>query len=157
MCRKSFTKDDILVANEFNNFFSSVGQTTISKVKSLADEFKYDLTKSAFKPRTHAESEQFVFKTVECKQVYDIVSSMPTNKSPGIDKISMRVIKDSLPAILPTITSIINASLVTGTFPCAWKMAEITPIPNEVTTSNRTTTDLSRSYQFCPKYVRRRH
>ena len=56
---------------------------------------------------------------------------MPTNKSPGIDKISMRVIKDSLPAILPTITSIINATFVTGTFPCAWKMAEITPIPKE--------------------------
>ena len=31
MCRKSFTKDDILVANEFNSFFSSVGQTTLAK------------------------------------------------------------------------------------------------------------------------------
>ena len=56
---------------------------------------------------------------------------MPTNKSPGIDKITMRVIKDSLPAILPTITSIFNASLTSGVFPSAWKMAEITPIPKE--------------------------
>lgn len=40
-CRRSFTKDDILVANEFNTFFSSIGQTTIEKIKSLADECKY--------------------------------------------------------------------------------------------------------------------
>ena len=102
-CRRSFTKDDILVANEFNTFFSSIGQTTIEKVKLLADECKYDQTKSVFTPRIYAESEQFVLQTVESKQVHDIINSMPTNKSPGIDKISMRVIKDSLPAILPTI------------------------------------------------------
>ena len=56
---------------------------------------------------------------------------MPTNKAPGINKIPMRVIKDSLPVILPTITSIINTSFVTGTFPLLWKMAEVTPIPKE--------------------------
>ena len=43
----------------------------------------------------------------------------------------MRVVKDSLPVILPTLTSIINASFVTGTFPSLWKMAEVTPIPKE--------------------------
>ena len=46
---------------------------------------------------------------------------MPTNRSPGIDKITMRVIKDSLPAILPMITSIFNASLTSGVFSSAWK------------------------------------
>jgi hypothetical protein len=51
-CQTSFTKDDVLVANEFNTFFSSIGQTTIEKIKSLADECKYDLTKSVFIPRT---------------------------------------------------------------------------------------------------------
>ena len=56
---------------------------------------------------------------------------MPTNKAPGINKIPMRVIKDSLPVILPTITSIINASFVTGKFPLLWKMAEVTRITKE--------------------------
>ena len=92
---------------------------------------KYDLTKSVFTPRIYAESEQFVLQTVESKQVHDIINSMPTNKSPGIDKISMQVVKDSLPAILPMITSIFNASLTSSVFPSAWKMAEITPIPKE--------------------------
>ena len=66
---------------------------------------------------------------MECKQIEDIIHFMATNKTPGIDKISVRVIKDSLSVISPTITSIINASFVSGTFPRVWKMAEITPIP----------------------------
>ena len=43
------------------------------------------------------------FKTVECSQVAQVVRSMSLNKSPGIDKLPTRVIKDSLPAILPVI------------------------------------------------------
>ena len=156
-CRRSFTKDDILVANEFNTFFSSIGQTTIEKVKLLADECKYLPTKSVFTPRIYAESEQFVLQMVESKQVHDIINSMPTNKSPGIDKISMRVIKDSLPAILPTITSIFNASLTSGVFPSAWKMAEITPIPkegdHEQANNNRPISLLPMLSKVCEKVV----
>ena len=129
--QRTFSKDDKSVANEFNTFFSSVGQATVDKINSLADECKYNLAKPGFKSRAHGESEQFAFHTVECKQIQDIISAMPTNKAPGIDKISMRVVKDSLPVILPTLTSIINASFVTGTFPSLWKMAEVTPIPKE--------------------------
>ena len=53
---------------------------------------------------------------------------MSRNKAPGIDKVPIRVIKDSLPAILPSITSIINASFQLSTFPSRWKIAEVTPI-----------------------------
>ena len=82
---------------------------------------------------------------------------MPTNKSPGIDKISMRVIKDSLPVILPTITSIFNASLTSGVFPSAWKMAEITPIPKECdheqANNNRPISLLPMLSKVCEKVV----
>ena len=54
---------------------------------------------------------------------------MPTNKACGIDKILMRLMKDSLLAIPLTLTSIINPSFVTGTFPLRWKTAQVTPIP----------------------------
>ena len=56
---------------------------------------------------------------------------MPSNKATGIDKITIRVIKDCLPAILPTITMIINNSLVSETFPSSWEIAEVTPIPKD--------------------------
>ena len=55
--QKTFTKDDNVVANEFNSFFSSVGQTSTSKINSLAEECNYELAQSEFKPRSYPESE----------------------------------------------------------------------------------------------------
>ena len=57
-------------------------------------------------------SEQFTFNYVDCKQVADVITAMPSNKAPGIDKVPTRVLKDSLLITLPSITSIINASLL---------------------------------------------
>lgn len=53
---------------------------------------------------------------------------MPTGKAPGNDKIPLRVIKDCLPAILPTLTSIVSNSLTSGVFPSIWETAEEIPI-----------------------------
>ena len=50
---------------------------------------------------------------------------MPANKSPRIEKIPVRTIKDSLPATLPMITALINASCTRGIFPRSWKLAEV--------------------------------
>ena len=128
---KTYTQDDETVANMFNDFFTSVGQSTVDKIKALASEYNYDLTKLNFVPRHYPLSEQFSFHPVECKQVEQIVTSMPSNKAPGLDKVSVRVIKDCLPTILPSITHIINSSLGNGTFPSVWKKAVVTPIPKE--------------------------
>lgn len=56
---------------------------------------------------------------------------MAPNKSPGIDKIPLRVIEDCLPAILPLITSNINATFLSAQFPNAGRIAEVTPILKE--------------------------
>ena len=57
--------------------------------------------------------------------------AMASNKAPGIDKVPIRVIKDCLPAILPSITSIINTTFESAIFPNMWKIAVVTPIPKE--------------------------
>ena len=58
---------------------------------------------------------------------------MASIKSPGIGKMlnnQCRVINDCLPAILPPLTSIINAIFQFDTFPSGWKAAaEVTSIP----------------------------
>ena len=126
--RKTYSKEDKLVANEFNKFFTSIGQNTIHKIQSLANECNYDLKQASFVPKCYPLSQQFTFRTVECSEIEHIVNSMPTGKAPGIDKISLRVIKDCLPAILPTLTSIISNSLTSGIFPFVWKTAEVIPI-----------------------------
>ena len=66
-----------------------------------------------------------------CDEVQKVITSVPSDKAPGIDKISIRVIKHSLPAILPSLTSIINESLASNTFPIEWKTAEVIPVLKE--------------------------
>ena len=78
---------------------------------------------------------------------------MATNKAPGIDKIPVKVIKDCLPAILASLTSIINALFTTNTFPDAWKLAEVTPVlksgDHEVLSNNRPISLLSVLSKVC--------
>ena len=70
-------------------------------------------------------------KAVENEQVENIINSMPSNKAPRVDKITIRAIKDCLSAILPTIRIIINNTFVSETFPSTWKIAKATPIPKD--------------------------
>ena len=120
------------MADEFNCFFARKGENTVKKINAMADDFNYKLKETPFTRKVYPTSEQFSFSAVECNQVETIVKSMASNKGPGIDKIPTRVIKDCLPAILTSITSIINISLLTASFPSTWKNAEVIPVPKDV-------------------------
>ena len=48
---KVYSKDDKTVADDFNNFFPSVGKSTNSKIESLAEEHNFVLHKNAFTPK----------------------------------------------------------------------------------------------------------
>ena len=93
------------MANEFNNFFVNISKNTIQKIISLAEQFRCEEHDFTFVPREYPVSEQFFFDEVQ-----KIIKSMAPKKSPGIDKMPLRVIKDCLPGILPSVTSIINAT-----------------------------------------------
>ena len=59
------------------------------------------------------------------------ITLMRSDKAPGIDKINIRVIKHSVPAILPSVTSSHNESLASNTFPIEWKTAEVISLLKE--------------------------
>ena len=48
---KVYSKDDKTVADDFNNFFASVGKSTNSKIESLAEEHNFVLHENAFTPK----------------------------------------------------------------------------------------------------------
>jgi hypothetical protein len=129
--KKCFSSDDKAVANNFNQFFTSVGSNNVTKIKSLAKENNHTPSQLPFVQRSYTKSEQFTFEPVECSLVEYVVKSMPGNKAPGMDQIPICVIKDCLPVISPWITSIINKSLANNIFPNTWKIADVTPIPKE--------------------------
>ena len=119
------------MADDFNNFFASVGKSAYFKTESSAEEYKFVLHENTFTPKCFPTSEQFTFNYVDCKQVVDVISAMPSNKAPWINKVPPRVLMDSLLITLPFITPIFNASRLVSTFPEVWKTAEITPIPKQ--------------------------
>ena len=125
-----YSDDDKTVANRFNQFFTSIGEITNEKIKLLANKYGYAPVQPTVSPE-FPSAEQFTFTRVDCQGIKKTVSSLATNKAPGIDKLPARVIKDSAPVIIPSITSIINTSLTTSTFPADWKIAEVSPILKE--------------------------
>jgi hypothetical protein len=83
--------------------------------------------------------------------------SKPTNKAPGKDKESMRIIKDCLPVILGPLTDIINASLTSSEFPQSWQEAEVIPLikdgDHELPSNNRSLSSLIVVSKICEKVV----
>ena len=114
------------MAEEFNVFFTSVGVRAAETAAELAAEYNL----ATLDPPTLTdipEAEQFRLCPVTCYEIQKIVMSFSSNKAPGLDKVSMSVIKDALPCILPILSQIVNCSLLTSVFPTAWKKAEVIP------------------------------
>ena len=53
------------------------------------------------------------------------LSKIPSNKATGLDGISVRVLKEALPAISSSLDLIYNASISSGRFPAAFKIAKV--------------------------------
>ena len=125
-----YTRDMKELADEFNIFYTSVGVKVAEESKKIAiannltlvqpNEFVFD-----------NNTDEFCFYPVSSYEIRKIVNSFPSNKAPGMDKVSVAVIKDALPIILPTLTEIVNRSLLTAVFPLAWKKSEVIPILKE--------------------------
>ena len=125
------SEDPTGLANELNDFFTSVGSITAQKARDLSLHHGLNVNLDVPTPlhiSTDVSPELFVLHQVTENQVERVIRSLPSNKAPGMDKISSRILKDSLPSTLTTITHIVNNSFVTNTFARAWKTAEVTPI-----------------------------
>ena len=93
-----YQKDGI--AEDFNHFFASVGNRTADATAKLAAGNNLRIQATLSPNRLLCDQSQteelFNFSPVTCEDVRHIISSMPTNKSPGSDKVSVRVIKHCL-------------------------------------------------------------
>ena len=90
-----YSRDTELVDNDFNQFLSSVGRNAAQTAAQLAIDNNINISDTSLisPPTTKNSSEKlFNFTPVTCTQVERIVSSMPSNKSPGPNKVSTRII-----------------------------------------------------------------
>ena len=59
--QKTYSKDTKVLADEFNQFFASIGENTVKKMNALVEKFSYELNEPAFVPPKYPSSEDFAF------------------------------------------------------------------------------------------------
>jgi hypothetical protein len=97
------------VADQFNQFFLSVGKNTADVSIRLAEENNITVEETPLETVYMPSQDLFSFWTVTSEEVCRVIASLPLNKSPGPDKINSRILKDCLPVILsPLIHSLLH-------------------------------------------------
>jgi hypothetical protein len=91
---------------------------------------KFNLPSPDEEPHTICE-DVFKFQPITTSHVSQLIDELLLNKSPGIDKIPAKVVKDCKIHIVDQIANLINCPLHTCTFPSAWKLAEVIPLMRE--------------------------
>ena len=131
----STLEDHKTLANKFNKYFTSVGKLTAYKANLIIEEQGFHKEWGPREERMeiglHAEQEGFEFQNVNETDVKSVIKSLASNKASGYDKISARVLKDSCESIAPVISRLVTNSFQVASFPKAWKIAEVIPVPKE--------------------------
>ena len=143
-------------ANEFNSYFASVGSSTAEAVIKLAHDQSIPVIE--FEPvKDMPETEQFLLSQNTQEELITTVRSMPSNKSPGIDKVSINVLKDCLAVVSKPLTDLINLSFTSNTFHATWKIAEVVPHVKEgdleIANNNRSISLSVPNSKICEKIV----
>ena len=112
--------DKLQIAQEFNNFFSTVGEKLNKSCKAPNQSF----AKYLQKPQVSS----FFLQPVTTHEVLNIVKSLKNKYSYGFDEISTNLIKSVIQYILEPLTFIFNLSLESGTVPDKLKIAKVIPI-----------------------------
>ena len=100
------TEDPFSQANKFNKLYTSVGISAALNAKTLAEVHGFDSLDNKSTPcplNSCLHDEQcplFEFQPVTEEEVGKIIRSLPSNKTPGLDKVTARVRKYSLPITL---------------------------------------------------------
>ncbi len=118
------TTDSKNVANEFNKYFTSIGNQLGSKFEKSNMKCPCNSVCS----EQHCSTSKFKFNAISPEFVLDQICNMLNTKSPGLDQFNVRLLKLAGPYIANCLSHICNLSLCTSTFPEEWKRAKVTPI-----------------------------
>ena len=118
--RDKIITDPIEIANNFNDFFSSIAEDIVSEIPfTRAKPLDYI---------TEYPDLNFAFKPVNRTKVGEIINELESKSSLDINGYSTILIKKVSSSILTPLTHIINLSLSTGVFPDSLKISRVCPI-----------------------------
>ena len=116
--RGNIISDGFQMAEFLNEYFSSV--FTTENISSLPVPF------TKFKGNTSGHLGQLFVVTP--KMIAQKIKKMKDNKSPGVDGIPPKLLKEIVEQISTPLANCFNLSLEEGIVPSEWKEANITPL-----------------------------
>jgi hypothetical protein len=111
------------LANEFCNFFIN----KVKKIRTFIDDCGVSCPELMLDTHAKPSCRLSNFKLLSEDAMLAIINKSAT-KSCALDPLPTWLLKRHLPTLLPTITTIVNASLKSGIFPSVLSTASITPI-----------------------------
>ena len=109
-----------MVANSFNQYFTSVAQKLVEKMKPAATDFKDFLV--------HSNLNSIFLYPVTPEEINDIIANLDESKSNDSDNVPTRLIKLARNTISEHFATIANSSFLEGVFPNKLKFAKVTLI-----------------------------
>ena len=115
------------------------GKELAQKINDVFVSFTQDIRPLSMSSQSIVPTENSMFSTpsqfiIDEKDVYNKLSTIPTNKSPGPDGIPNWVLKSYAYILSSPVASIFNASIQESVVPSTWKKADIIPVPRKMGT-----------------------
>ena len=107
------------MAEIFIHHFTEVGPNLALKIGESSKPFQEYLPQVC---------STFELKPIDLDALLKILSTLPTNKSTGLDNIPCKLLKEAAPYIATSLKAIFDRSIETSVFPDEFKKAKVTPL-----------------------------
>ena len=112
--------DPSQIANVFNSYFSSIGETLQSKINSSYLSF----TRYLKNPNIHS----FFISPTDSTEVYNLITNLKNGKASGPNSIPTSLLKHLNSEISVVLANLFNLSFSTGVFPDILKTSSVLPL-----------------------------
>ena len=112
-------------ANKFNKHFVCIALSIVDNNQPATPDLSHI---ESFVNDRKPSTANFEIPLLYVNSLDKLIKSLPTNVATGLDGISAPLLKLISPAILESLTKVLNCSIQSGTCPPALKLARITPV-----------------------------
>ena len=116
------TYDSCKIANEFGNFYSTLGYNLSTKIKGGMSNISHYLGKIPINPNS------MIMNPTSQNEIQQLITKFPNKSSSGHDGISNKLLKLLGSSISYLLAIIFNQSISEGIYPDQMKLAEVIPL-----------------------------
>ena len=112
------------IACHFNQFFTTVAASLVSKLPGASDKYGKSFVNSFYRNKI-VSADAFAISPVSEDTARASLSTLSVNKATGLDLIPSRFLRDSAEVTCSILTHVINLSISQGVFPNEMKSARV--------------------------------